>query len=197
MFVQVIEAKTKDREAIRSEMDRWIQELGPTSEGWLGSTEGVTQDGRFIAIARFESEEQARRNSDKPEQGEWWQRASQHFEGEATFWEATDTAGEGSDSAGFVQVMKGRVNDLEAAKRLDQQMEREMPDKRPDVIGSFTAYREDGTFYSAIYFTSLEEARQAEKEMNENPPPEMEQWGALMDGELTFYDLEEPWLHSR
>jgi hypothetical protein len=197
MFVQVIEAKTKDREAIRSEMDRWIQELGPTSEGWLGSTEGVTQDGRFIAIARFESEEQARRNSDKPEQGEWWQRVSQHFAGEATFWEATDTAGEGSDSAGFVQVMKGRVNDLEAAKRLDQQMEREMPDKRPDVIGSFTAYREDGTFYSAIYFTSLEEARRAEKEMNENPPPEMEQWGALMDGELTFYDLEEPWLHSR
>jgi hypothetical protein len=196
MFVQVIEARVKDAEGIRSEVDRWVQELGPTSEGWLGSTEGLTPDGRFIGIARFESEEQARRNSDKPEQGQWWERFSQHCEG-ATFWEASDTAGEGSDSAGFVQVMKGRVNDLEAAKRLDQQMEQDMPEKRPDVIGNFTAYREDGTFYSAIYFTSLEEARRGEKEMTENPPPELEQWGALMEGELTFYDLEEPWLHSR
>jgi hypothetical protein len=32
----------------------------------------LTDDGRFIALARFESEEAARRNSDRPEQDRWW-----------------------------------------------------------------------------------------------------------------------------
>jgi len=38
-------------------MYRWIQELAPVALGWLGSTGGVTDDGRFIAVARFGSRE--------------------------------------------------------------------------------------------------------------------------------------------
>ena len=33
---------------------------------------GMCDDGTFVALARFESAEAARRNSDRPEQGEWW-----------------------------------------------------------------------------------------------------------------------------
>ncbi|MDP9068410.1 MAG: hypothetical protein M3N53_08725 [Actinomycetota bacterium] len=200
MFMQVIRARTTDADAVKSEMDRWVRELGPTADGWLGTTAGVTPDGRFVAAVRFESEEAARRNSDRPEQGEWWNDLAQHLEGEATFFESSDVStslGGGSDQAGFVQIMEGRVNDVQAAKELGERMEAEMPKRRPDLMGALDANREDGSFISVLYFTSLEEARQGEKEMNENPPPEMAQWDALMDGEMTFYDLEEPWLVSK
>lgn len=200
MFVQIIEGSAKDAQGAKAEMDRWLRELGPNAEGWLGSTAGVTPDGRFIGAVRFESEDAARTQSDKAEQGRWWESFSQHLDGEATFFESsgvTLSGRGGSDQAGFVQVMGGRVNDIEKAKALDARMEEEMPQRRPDVIGSLTAYKEDGSFYSVIYFTSLEEARQGEKEMTQNPPPQMDEWTQLMDGELTFYDLEEPWLASK
>jgi hypothetical protein len=68
VFVQVIQGQVADAAKVRAAMDRWGQELAPGARGWLGSTAGVTEDGRFIALARFESEEAARRNSGRPEQ---------------------------------------------------------------------------------------------------------------------------------
>ena len=76
-------------------------------------------------------------------------------------------------------------------------MEEKMEGSRPDLLGSMTAVHEDGRFYSVIYFRSEEEARQGEKEMSENPPPEMAEWGAIMVGDMTFYDLKEPWFASK
>src|SRR5688500_5355546 len=72
MFVQVFQGSVSDARQVRAQMDRWMTDLAPGAEGWLGSTGGVTDDGIFIALARFESEEAAMRNSDRPEQGEWW-----------------------------------------------------------------------------------------------------------------------------
>ena len=68
MFVQVIRGQVTDREQVHAALDRWSQQLAAGAPGWLGSTAGVTGDGRFIALARFESEEAARRNSARPEQ---------------------------------------------------------------------------------------------------------------------------------
>lgn len=73
MFVQVIQGRTSDAEGTRSAMDRWMQDLRPGSIGWLGSTVGVADDGRFVAVARFESAEAADRNSERPEQSRWWE----------------------------------------------------------------------------------------------------------------------------
>lgn len=200
MFVQIITAKVKDAAGIKTEVDRWEQELMPGAEGFLGSTGGLTNDGRIILAARFESEEAARRNSDRPEQGEFWSRLESHLDG-AEFFESTDVttsqSGGGSDDAGFVQVMQGKVNDIEAARALGKRMEDEMPGLRPDVIGDVNVMSEDGTFYNLIYFTSLEEARKGEKAMTEDPPASMEEWGRLMAGEMTFWDLEDPWLVSK
>ena len=72
MFIQVIQGRAINPDGIRAAADRWNAELQPGAEGWLGSTSGVTDDGRFIAVVRFQSEELARRNSDRPEQGDWW-----------------------------------------------------------------------------------------------------------------------------
>ena len=81
MFVQVIQGQVSDPEQARAALDRWARELAPGAGGWLGSTAGVTEDGRFIALARFESEEAARRNSDRPEQDRWWAETARLFTG--------------------------------------------------------------------------------------------------------------------
>ena len=72
MFVQVIEGRVADRDALRRQMDRWMSELRPGATGFLGSTAGVTDDGYAIAFARFESAAAAEANSERPEQGRWW-----------------------------------------------------------------------------------------------------------------------------
>ncbi len=72
MFVQVIKGRVSDPSKAKTTLDRWISDVSPGANGWLGSTGGVTKDGQLIAIARFESEHAARANSNRPEQDAWW-----------------------------------------------------------------------------------------------------------------------------
>ena len=122
MFVQVIQGQVSDAAKVRAQLEKWVAEVSPGADGWLGSTAGVTEDGRAVALARFESEEAARRNSDRPEQGAWWAEMAALFSDEPVFHDSTgvevDTQGDPSD-AGFVQVMQGRTSDPERAKRAD------------------------------------------------------------------------------
>src|SRR5712691_314837 len=90
MFVQVIHGRVISPEQVRAALDRWSGQLAAGAEGWLGSTAGVTGDGRFVALARFESADAARRNSDRPEQGQWWAETSKLFTGEVTFRDSSD-----------------------------------------------------------------------------------------------------------
>jgi hypothetical protein len=76
MFVQVIQGQVLNPDQMHADLDRWAEELAPAAAGWLGTTAGVTEDGRFVALARFESEDAARRNSDRAEQGRWWEETS-------------------------------------------------------------------------------------------------------------------------
>ena len=73
MFIQVIQGKTNDAEGLRRRLDEWVEKLGPGAQGFQGTTGGVAEDGTAVFIARFESEEAARANSDRPEQGQWWE----------------------------------------------------------------------------------------------------------------------------
>ena len=201
MFVQVIQGQVSDRAAVRAAFDRWIQELAPGADGWLGSTAGMTEDGRFIAVARFESEEAARRNSNRPEQDAWWSETAKLFTGDATFTDSTDVAvdvtGGDPDDAGFVQVIQGRSSDPARAQELMGQDSTAWADFRPDIIGSIVAVHEGGAYTMAIYFTSEEEAREGERK---EPPPElkaqMEEMDALSIGVPEFFDLRQPWLYS-
>jgi hypothetical protein len=49
MFVQVIKGRVADPARVKAALDRWAEELAPGAEGWLGTTAGVTEDGRFVA----------------------------------------------------------------------------------------------------------------------------------------------------
>jgi hypothetical protein len=203
VFIQVIEGRISDQAGLRTAVARWVDELAPGATGWLGMTGGVTDDGRFIALVRFADEESARRNSDRPEQDQWWSETAKLFEGEATFRDCTDTVvfgGGGSDDAGFVQVIQGRVRDVARLRELSDRMEAEeaaWSDYRPDVIGGVTALHGDGGFTTAVYFTSEAEARVGERK---EPPAELKaiinEEMSLYEGEPTYYDLRDPWLLS-
>jgi len=200
MFIQVIRGQVSDPGQMRDALDRWAEQLAAGATGWLGSTAGVTEDGRFIALARFESEQAARRNSDRPEQHQWWMETSKLFTGEVTFRDSNDVtvdvAGE-PGTAGFVQVMQGRGSDQERAKELMAQNPDEWAAFRPDVIGSVTVGHEGAAYTMAMYFTSEQAAREGERK---EPPPElraqMEEMGKLSVGEPEFFDLKQPWFYS-
>jgi hypothetical protein len=200
VFVQVIQGQVSDAGKARAALDRWVQELAPGATGWLGSTAGVTDDGKFIALVRFESEEAARRNSVRPEQDRWWAETAKLFSGEATFRDSTDVVvdiiGE-PDQAGFVQVMQGRGNDPDRARELMAQDSEEWAAFRPDIIGSAGAQHDGGAYTMALYFTSEEEAREGERK---DPPPamkaQMDEMNALSIGVPEFFDLKQPWLYS-
>jgi len=200
MFVQVIQGQVSDPAQARAALDRWVQELAPGAAGWLGTTAGVTDDGRFIALARFESDEAARRNSDRPEQDQWWREASSLFTGEVTFRDSrnvlVDVSGE-PDTAGFVQVIQGRVTDPARGRELMAQNAPEWAAFRPDIIGSVQAEHDAGAYTMALYFTTEAAAREGEQK---EVPPELkaqaEEMDALGVGVPDFFDLKQPWLYS-
>jgi hypothetical protein len=201
MFAQVIQGRTTDADGVRAALDRWVQELAPGAVGWLGSTVGTTDDGTFIAIARFESAEAARRNSRRPEQDRWWQETSRLFDGDVDVRDSEDVTVElqgDPERAGFVQVMQGRVTDLDRAKEFMAQIPADvMAGFRPDVLGSVMIGHPDGAWTQVLYFTSEAEARDGERK---EPPRElqvaMEDMGKLSVGDTTFLDLRQPLLRS-
>jgi hypothetical protein len=200
MFIQVIKGHVSDAEEIRAALDRWVEQEAPGAVGWLGSTAGVTDDGTFIALVRFESDDAARRNSDRPEQHQWWMETAKLFSGDVTFHDCREVlqfGRGGSDDAGFVQVIQGRVRDVERMRELNEQSDSVWGDFRPDVIGGIVAMHGDGGYTNAVYFTSEEAAREGERQ---EPPAELkaliDEEMALHEGELTFLDLREPWLRS-
>jgi hypothetical protein len=200
MFVQVIQGQVSDPEQVRAAFEQWVRDLAPGATGWLGSTAGVTEDGRFIALARFESEEAARRNSGRPEQDRWWAETARLFTSEPTFKDSTDVVPDiigDPDTAGFVQVIQGQGTDPDRARELMSQDSSEWAAFRPDIIGSIAAAHDAGAYTMAIYFTSEADAREGERK---EPPPElkaqMDEMDALSTGVPEFYDLKQPWLYS-
>lgn len=198
MFVQVFQGQVSDPAQVRAHLDTWVAELGPSAEGWLGSTAGVTDDGQLVAVARFESEDAAKMNSDRPEQGEWWEGMAALFTSEPEFHNSTSvdvqTYGDPAQ-AGFVQVMQGRTSDPERSRELMASDPTDWASFRPDILTSLNLQHDDGRWTMVNYFTSEKEAREGEQK---EAPPELQQ---LMDevnsiniGEPTFYDLKNPWL---
>jgi len=199
MFIQVIQAKTSDEAGLRSALDTWRDRLLPGATGFLGSTGGVTDDGRFVVLARFESAEAADANSQRPEQGEWFADVSKHFDGEPDFLNCdnvTTFLDGGSDDAGFVQVMVGRSDDVDRMHSLFNSHTDELRTGRPEIIGGLMLDAGDGRYVDAIYFTSEADARKGESmDPPEDVAADIQEAMALM-GDVTYYDLKDPILIS-
>jgi hypothetical protein len=196
MFAQVIQGKVSDPAAMKAATDRWLEDLAPGADGWLGSTGGTTDDGRYITVVRFESEEAARRNSDRPEQGQWWAQTEKLFDGGATFQDSNDVNLDlhgDPDQAEFVQVMQGRGSDPERVKQLMAADSDKWAAFRPDMIGSVAVGHDGGAYTMVMYFTSEADARQGERK---EVPPElkanMDEMNKLSVGQPEFFDLKQP-----
>ncbi len=198
MFIQVIQARVKDAAGVEAAVQRWQQDLKPGATGWLGVTRGITKDNELVTVVRFDNEQNARANSDRPEQGAWWNEMAKNLEGDATFFDSSevDTFGKGgSDQAGFVQIITGAAKDKKRFKELDQEMDSAMEGQRPDVIGGTTAWS-GNKFVSVIYFTNEKEARTNEaKGVEGDAKALMEEWQSLME-DVRFLDLNDPKMES-
>lgn len=201
MFVQIIQGRTNDPAGVRTLLDRWVADLGPTASGWMGTTAGVTDDGEFLAAVRFDSEDNAQRNSARDEQAAWYAEFAKHLDGEPTFHncaEAETFLGGGSDDAGFVQVIQSKVLDRDRAREMGRSMDSlQAEGYRPDLIGGVAALHDDDDGMTQVaYFTSEAEAREGEKS---EPPAAVRDAMAGFSEVFTderYFDLRDPWLAS-
>lgn len=198
MFVQVIQGPVRNADEALEMFDRWMDEVRPSAIGWLGTTAGVTDDGQFIAIVRFTSEEEARRNSGLPAQDAWWAEMEKRFTGAVSFHDCRDVGlvqGGGRDDAGFVQVIQSRIGERVGAVELADEAGEATGRLRPDVIGGIVAMSDDVATVT-MYFTSEEEARRGEaQDLPEGETVGMARWEAAMP-EPTYFDLRHPVLAS-
>jgi hypothetical protein len=195
MFVQVISGKVTDLDAFERLGERWQQELKPGAVGYLGVTEGATDDGRFFVMARFESPEAAATNSARPEQGEWFAEMEKVVD-DVTFHDCSRVEtlfGGGKDTAGFVQVMRGQVKDAAKADAMFARAadaEKVLGAVRPDVIGEVIAIHDDGGYTDVVYFTSEADARSAEqREMPADAQAMMQEFESALEVS-EYFDLK-------
>lgn len=193
MFAQVVKGSVADRALLDRQIEAWRNDVKPGAIGFLGSTGGVTDDGRMIVVSRFDSAESAAANSRRPEQDAWWTATAPALTDPSfTDCELVDVLGDDArkDGAGFVQVMEARAKDQDALRAAAVRMEAELRDQRPDVIGLVVAWHGDGGFTQVVYFDSEEAARAGEASDDGGG----DDWMALIDGDITFYDLRSPLL---
>ena len=193
MFIQVIQSKTSRPDEVRALTEEW-GELPNEGSGFLGGTYGVTDDGDFFGVVRFESKEKAMANSARPETDAMAKRMAELMDGPPTFYDCDDVTvwlDGGSDDAGFVQIIQGRTDDPDRLKEvMGGESDDDMRRQRPDIIGGTFALTDDGTFINTVAFTDEASAREGEKDSS--PPEEMQ---SLM-GDVTFFDLHRPWFAS-
>lgn len=193
MFIQIIQGRCTRQEELLAALDRWREECEPGALGFLGSTYGFTDDDVFVAAVRFETREAARANSARPEQARWWESVEPLFEGPVEFHDCDDVLlmlDGGSDEAGFVQVVRGRVRDPEKLRSTLDRVSTILHEARPEIIGATIAIEPDGSFIETVSFTDEAAARAGEaKEM---PPELMELSTDFFTGEESYLDLHHP-----
>jgi hypothetical protein len=143
----------------------------------------------------FDSEQQAHRNSDRPEHRAWWLEAAQHLS-EVAFHDAPTVRlfGDGrSEGAGYVQVIQGHINDPERMASLggDQEI---LAGEAPHILGVTVAEHADrpGDFTQILYFTSeLDAQRFAPEPPTQTDEPAQEERRRLMTN-LRSFDLQDP-----
>lgn len=195
MFIQVMQSRTSQRDEVKELMAEWVART-PDSPGWLGGTFGFTDDGDFLAVVRFENRELAMANSDDPQTGAFAERLAGLMDAPVEFQDCDDVtvflAG-GSDDAGFVQVIRGRLTDRETVKSVFTSDSDGLQEMRPEIIGGTLAIDDEGGFTQTVAFTDEASAREGEKL---EPPEELRDVLDQMMGDARFYDLRDVFFAS-
>lgn len=202
MFIQIIQGRCTRQDELQTQLEAWREKYGNSVEGWLGGTYGFTDDDLFVGVVRFESKEAAMANSQRPEQGAWWAETEKCFDGPVEFHDCDKVLmmlDGGSDQAGFVQVIRGKIDDPALLEAELDQMSNMLHEARPEIIGSTFAIEEDGTFTETVAFTDESAAREGEQRampVTEEVRHLWEDW-RRMTHDVTYLDLHHPWFASR
>jgi hypothetical protein len=179
---------------MRGLVDGWCGSMAD-QPGWLGGTYGFTDDERFVGVVRFDSESACRDSASMPGADMWWAGAEALFAGSCDVHESEDVSmmlDGGSDDAGFVQVMHGRVGDADKFRHFmtDAEVTSMLHQTRPEIIGATLAIEQDGSFIETVAFTSEDAARKGEQmEM----PAEMQSDFESAMTDVEYLDLHRPW----
>jgi hypothetical protein len=193
MFVQFITATITDVDGLRAHLKRGGAELTPGVVGFLGSTAGISTKGDFVVLARYDSAAAAAASRSRPESEAWWRDLQEFIEGAPVVKESERVSVliSGSDDASFVQIMEG-TGDPAALASLDERFLELAPTYRPDIMGGYRAYFDNGTWADITYFTSEAEARAGEsREMPPDVAQLFEEFGRVA-GIVAYHDLTEP-----
>jgi len=195
MYIQMAQGTCDRPEEMRRIVDDWSAQMAGR-DGWLGGTYGFTDDGRFVGVVRYDSDEACKRLFDEEVSQTAWAAAQKlcddiemHESGDVTM-----MLEGGSDSAGFVQVMRGHIGDQERFRHLaSDEMTSMLHEARPEIIGATLMVEPDGSFVETISFTDEEAARRGESlEMPDSVRTELAE--AMADVE--YLDLHQPWFVS-
>ncbi len=202
MFIQVIQGRCSRQDEMRALAERWREEVAPGAIGWLGGTYGFTDEGELMAVIRFESKQAAQANAERPEQQAFWSQMEQLFDGPVEFHDCNRVVmmmDGGSDEAGFVQVIRGRLDDPDALESGMREMETMLHEARPDIIGATFAIEDDGAFTETVAFTDEAAARQGESRAMPVAGPMHDALVRFdhMLHDVEYRDLHAPWFSSR
>jgi hypothetical protein len=197
VFIQMVEGQCSRQDEMRGLVDDWCGSMADRP-GWLGGTYGFTDDGRFVGVVRFDSQGACRECAQAPEAPMWWAGAEALFDESCRIHESEDVSmmlDGGSDSAGFVQVMCGKVADSDKFRHMtsDTEMTSMLHQARPEIIGATMAMEPDGSFVETIAFTSEDEARRGEQLAM---PDEIRADLASAMADVEYLDLHHPWFAS-
>lgn len=198
MFIQIIQGRCTRHDEMRAMADRWREELSDGAHGWLGGTYGFTDDDLFVGVVRFTDRAAAMANSQRPEQGAWAEQMMALMDGPMEYHDCDDVTlmmDGGSDDAGFVQVIRGRIEDPARLKALMTDTD-VLHEARPEIIGATLAIEPDGTFTETVSFTDEAAARSAEARDMDGMPEDVRATIQEAMANATFYDLHHPWFAS-
>jgi hypothetical protein len=198
MLAETIRGWVSDPKAMGAAFDTWMREIAPGATGLLGSTGGVTDANELFILTLFESEEEARANEARPEQGQFWAEVFDLFRSEPAIQTSTrvysDTNGD-LNSTGFVQIRSGEVSD---GDRMLDLMEGNSSFRtaHEDILGIVGVVSDDGGFTNAVYFTSYEASCRLDEDndMPSDVQARGEEMMTLVVGEPEYLDLKDPWL---
>jgi hypothetical protein len=197
VFIQMVQGRCSRQDEMRGLVDDWCATMADRP-GWLGGTYGFTDDDRFVGIVRFESSKASKDFAKTSEAAMLWAAAQDLFEGGSEVHESEDVSmmlDGGSDDAGFVQVMRGRVADADRLRHFmtDTTMTSMLHEARPEIIGATLAMESDGTFIETIAFTDEQSAREGEKK---DMPADMQADFESSMSDVEYVDLHRPWFAS-
>lgn len=198
MFIQIIQGRCTRHDEMRAMADRWREELSDGAHGWLGGTYGFTDDDLFVGVVRFTDRAAAMANSQRPEQGAWAEQMMALMDGPMEYHDCDDVTlmmDGGSDDAGFVQVIRGRIEDPARLKAMMTDTD-VLHEARPEIIGATLAIEPDGTFTETVSFTDEAAARSAEARDMDGMPEDVRATIQEAMANATFYDLHHPWFAS-